>query len=224
MGIVNGDTCGLAEGALIGPYAFESCAKLEQLCLPRTIAGPTFPSIPPPPEGIPQGCFHSSGIHHVTLGITASYIGHRAYENCKQLIKVDISTSVSIINMHTFSHCAQLTEVNLPSTLQEIHAETFICCLALASISLPDKLRFIADRAFGKCAMLSRIHHRRSVRATWRRPYAAHNAFEVYFKLTHPCWLHYFPPNGDDWTAPPSHRTSQCSSEFIEGSDPCHCP
>ena len=56
VGIINGDTSELAEGALIGPYAFESCAKLEQLCLPCTSAGLVSPCMPPHPERIPQGC------------------------------------------------------------------------------------------------------------------------------------------------------------------------
>ena len=131
-----------------------------------------------------------------------------AYENCKQLIKVDISnTSVNTLNMHTFSHCINLMEVSLPPTLQEIQAEAFKGCLALASIDLPDKIRYIAHRAFGECGLLSRLHCRRLVRATWRRPYAAHNAFEACFRLALPWWLNYLPPNGDDWTVPPSHHT-----------------
>ena len=161
----------LAEGATIGPYAFESCAKLEQQCLAHTRAGPAAPTMPPPQAGTPQGCFHSSGVQSVTLGIDATYTGHRARENCKQLIKVDISsTSLDILNMHTFSHCVKLMEISLPPTLQEIQAEAFKGCLALASIDLPDKLRFIARRAFGECGLLSHLHYRRTVRATWRRP------------------------------------------------------
>ena len=199
VGIIKADTSEIAEGAVIGPYAFESCAKLEQLCLPRTSARPVAPIMPPLPEGIPQGCFHSSGIQSVTLGVDAKYIGHRAYENCKQLIKVDISsTSLNTINMHTFSHCTKLMDVSLPPTLQEIQAEAFIGCLALTSVDLPDKIRYIARRAFGECALLSRLHYRRLVRATWRRPYAAHDAFEACFRLALPWWLNYLPPNGDD--------------------------
>ena len=80
VGIIKESTSELAKGAVIGPYAFESCAKLEQLSLPRTRAGPDALTTPSPPAGIPQGCFHSSGIQSVTLGVDAVYIGHRAYE------------------------------------------------------------------------------------------------------------------------------------------------
>ena len=190
---------------MIRPYAFESCAKLEQLSLPCTRAEPDALTMPSPPAGIPQGCFHSSGIQSVTLGVDAVYIGHRAYENCKQLIKVDISnTSLDILNMHTFSHCVKLMEISLPPTLQE--TEAFKGCLVLASIDLPDKLRYIAHRAFRECGLLSHLHYRR-MRATWRRPYAENNAFESCFPLELPWWLKYLPPNGDDSTVPPSYHT-----------------
>ena len=62
----------------------------------------------------------------LTLGKDAKNIGHRAYENCKQLIKVDLSnTALDIIHMHTFSHCAKLIDICLPHTLQEIQAEAY---------------------------------------------------------------------------------------------------
>ena len=112
-------------------HAFECCAKLEQLSLPSTRAGPDALTTPSPPAGIPQGCFHSSGTHIVTLGADAVHIGHRAYENCKQLIMVDISnTVVRTLHMHTFSHCTKLNSVRLPPSLQEIQAEAFIAPLA----------------------------------------------------------------------------------------------
>ena len=98
-------------------------------------------------------------------------------------------------------------EISLPPTLQAIQAEAFKGCLALASVDLPDKLRYIAHRAFGECRLLSHLHYRRVVRATWRRPYAARNAFESCFRLALPWWLNYLPPNGDDWTVPPSYHT-----------------
>ena len=174
----------------------------------HTRTGPAVPPMPPPEEGIPQGCFHSSGIQCVTLLADANYVGHRAYENCKQLVKVDISlTTLKTLNMHTFSHCVSLIDICLPPTLQEIQAEAFKGCLALASIDLPDKLRYIAHKAFGDCGQLLHLRYRRDVRVTWRRPYAESNAFESCFRLDLPWWLNCLPPNGDDCTVPPSFQT-----------------
>ena len=140
MGIITEGACELAKGAVIGPYAFESSAKLEQLSLPCVRARSDAIPLPSPPSGIPQGFFHSSGIQRVSPGGDAAYIGHRAYENCKQLTSVDISdTVVDTLHMHTFSHCPRLERVSLPPCLREIQAEAFVgpmqyCSTGKASI------------------------------------------------------------------------------------------
>jgi len=161
-----------------------------------------------PPAGIPQGCFHTSGIRSVTLGGDVVFIGHRAYENCKQLAVVDVShTNITTLHTHTFSHCLQLDRVSLPPCLREIRAEAFVGCKLLGSLALPEHLRYIGHRAFGERSELSCLHYCRLKRVTWRRPYAAYNAFEACYKLATPWWLHYLPPNGTDWMVPPSHHT-----------------
>ena len=48
VGIIKEGTSELAKRAVIGPYALESCAKLEQLSLPRARAGPDAPTMPSP--------------------------------------------------------------------------------------------------------------------------------------------------------------------------------
>ena len=80
VGIVNEGTSDSAKGAVIGPYAFECCAKLEQLSLPSTRAGPDALTMP-------SACRDSTRM----LSLVGVYIGRRAYENCKQLVTVDIS-------------------------------------------------------------------------------------------------------------------------------------
>ena len=203
VGIIKGDNSLLAEGATLAPHVFESCIRLSHLGISHTQTGPAAPPMPPPESGIPQGCFHSSGIQRVTLMADASYVGHRAYENCKQLVRVDISlTTLQILNTHTFSHCVSLTDICLPAT--EIHAEAFKGCVALSSVALPRKLKYIAHRAFGNCNKLLHLCRKREDRGPWRRPYAERNAFELCFRLEMPWWLNYLPPNGDDWTVPPS--------------------
>ena len=67
-----------------------------------------------------------------------AFLGHRAYENCKQLTQVDISrTKLDLLHMHTFSHCQSLQKVTLPPSLREIRAEAFVGCTALNSLALP---------------------------------------------------------------------------------------
>ena len=121
---------------------------------------------------------------------------------------MDISrTNIVMLHMHTFSHCQSLERVSLPPCLREIRAEAFVGCRVLRSLTLPSYLRYIGHRAFGDCSELVCLTYKRSKRVTWRRPYAAYNAFEACYKLDIPWWLHYLPPNGSDWMVPPSHHT-----------------
>ena len=71
VGIITEGACELAKRAVIGPYAFESCAKLEQLSLPCVRATSDTIPAPSPPAGIPQGCFHSSGTLGGDAGLSA---------------------------------------------------------------------------------------------------------------------------------------------------------
>ena len=162
-------------------------------------------SLSSPFSGIPQGCFHSSGVRQVVLGGDATFLGHRAYENCKLLTQVDLaSAGIAVLHMHTFSHCHSLRNVSLPPSLR---AEAFVGCKALLSLAIPGNLRYIRHRAFGQCTAFSCLTYSRCKRGAWRRPYAAYNAFEECYKLVIPSWLHYLPSNGSDWIVPPSHHT-----------------
>ena len=78
VGIISEGASKLAIGAVIGPYAFESCAKLDQLSLPHVRAMSDIVPLSSTPSGIPQGCFHSSGVRNVVLGRMrpSSAIGH----------------------------------------------------------------------------------------------------------------------------------------------------
>ena len=205
VGIITEKPCRLANGAVIAPYVFESCAKLSQIHLPQVCAMTDIVTPSSPPGGLSHGSFHSAGIRCVTLGEETIFLGHRAFENCKQLSQVDISsTKLDHLHMHTFSHCQSLQKVILPPSLREIRAEAFVGCTGIA---LPEQIRYIGHRAFGGCSKLAHLAHRRSRKTTWRRPYAAHNAFEDCHALDTPWWLHYIPLDGTDWMVPPSHHT-----------------
>ena len=129
VGIITDGACHLAVGAVIGQYAFEECDRLAQLSLPHVRAMTDSATLATPQAGVLQGSFYASGIRQVELGSDACFIGHRAYENCKLLTRVDISdTAIHTLHMHTFSQCHSLETVKLPSYLRGIRAEVFIGC------------------------------------------------------------------------------------------------
>ena len=95
-----GEANELAPGAQISPYVFESCLALPHI---------GFTQIAPPvshiretsersgtsfPRGIPEGSLCGSGIEHLQLPSDINFLGPLACENCKQLVFVDLSSTL----------------------------------------------------------------------------------------------------------------------------------
>ena len=121
-----------------------------------------------------------------------TFIGHKAFAQCQQLIEVDLSqTQVDIVHMQVFAHCQSLAQVSLPKPLTEISAEAFEACGSLCTVALPQQLRYIGHRAFAGCNKLVCLTYR-STKTSRRRLHIAVNAFEGCQALTIPggvCYL-----------------------------------
>ena len=167
-------------------YAFEGCARLARIGLPPTRA--ITDRMPPSssPAGIPIGCFHLSGIQLVQMPQGTTFIGHKAFAHCKQLVEVDLSrTQVEVVHMQVFAHCQSLACVTLPIQLKEISAEAFEACGALCTLALPQQLRYLGHRVFAGCNKLVCLTYR-GTRTNRRRLHIADNAFEARNALTIP--------------------------------------
>ena len=172
VGVLTENSCRLARGATISPYAFEECGKLRQIGLPGTKANIDVLSATPPPEGLP------AGIQRIDIIRSTEFIGHKAFAQCQQLTAIDLSrTQVSILSMQVFSHCRALTQVILPWCLTEIRAEAFEACVLLYTVALPRQLLSIGHRAFAGCSKLVCLTYR-GAEADRRRLQVAANAFE----------------------------------------------
>ena len=155
VGVLKENSCRLANGAIISPYAFEGCERLAQIGLPPTKAIADIRAPSSTPLGLPIGCFHSSGIQLIRMPQGTTFIGHKAFAQCKQLVEVDLSqTQVDIVHMQVFAHCQSLAHVSLPMYLKEISAEAFEACGSLCTVALPQQLRYIGHRAFAGCNKL----------------------------------------------------------------------
>ena len=107
VGVLTVRPCRSACGATISPYAFEGCIRLAQIGLPRTRATTGIQELTSPPEGLPTGCFHSSGIQDIHLSQATEFIGHKAFAQCQQLIAIDLShTRVRIVKCK-YSHTVE---------------------------------------------------------------------------------------------------------------------
>ncbi len=78
--------------------------------------------------GIADETFKGSRLVTVTLSDTLKYIGHYAFEDCKNLETVVSSPVLEQIGFHSFSQCMMLKTFSLPDTMDTVNADSFFGC------------------------------------------------------------------------------------------------
>lgn len=112
-----------------------------------------LPSVPPPWNDIKEsvksiivtdgvtsissdafsGC---ANLTDVTIGGTVAKIGAAAFEECSQLVDVNIIDGLISIGMGAFRYCVSLKEIIIPSTVTKIDDNVFSGCDILTDISV----------------------------------------------------------------------------------------
>ena len=82
------------------------------------------------------------------------YIGERAFQNCENLITVQMANSVKEIGYYAFYHCEKLQNITLSDNIKVLKTHTFSDCTSLTKIELPKNLEEIEARAFFKCNLI----------------------------------------------------------------------
>ena len=113
----------------IGPAAFKRCNSLSTVSIPGTVKE--------------------------IAGLDFPYGG--AFEDCSNLISVDIQEGVNIIGKLAFRNCTSLTNVHIPGSVTEICYAAFAGCKSLASVSISEGLIEIGNTVFYDCISLKEI-------------------------------------------------------------------
>ena len=79
------------------------------------------------------------------------YIGAYAFQDCENLITVQMANSVKEIEYQAFYHCEKLQNITLSDNIKVLKSHTFSDCTSLTKIELPKNLEEIEARAFFKC-------------------------------------------------------------------------
>lgn len=94
---------------------------------------------------------------HVEIG-SKTYdvyeIGMHAFEDCEDLIRVELPKTIEVIDSYAFSNCTSLKQVDLPSRLLLLYDNAFSGCTSLTEITLPDSLSFLSAGTFSDCTSL----------------------------------------------------------------------
>ncbi len=85
---------------------------------------------------------------------SVTVIGDGAFNNCYELVSIDIPYGVNEIRWGAFQNCSNLTSINIPSSVNYIGDYAFSNCYDLASIDIPSSVISIGRDAFSGCSML----------------------------------------------------------------------
>ena len=85
-------------------------------------------------------------------------ISDGAFEECTNLMGIDLPGSLTDMGDYTFMNCTSLTSIGLSESLVSIGSSAFDNCTSLNSIVLPDSVTTIFRYAFAECDSLRSIH------------------------------------------------------------------
>lgn len=156
-------------------YIFNMCGELESVVLPDTI------------EYIGASSFGSTAIEEFIFPENLKVIATNAFNNCTNLIEIEVPNREIVLERGAFSHCSNLKKLVIPEKVKVKEAvfgncpkfvtagpigggydvefnwkdtipyDAFSNCTGLESIVLPSTITEIGDNAFYECTNLKSI-------------------------------------------------------------------
>ena len=110
---------------------------------------------------IPDGMFNEcSNLISVEIPERMDYIGPYAFSGCEKLSSFVLPYGITKICAGTFNNCKSLTTINVPETVSCIEEQAFYCCEKLIALDIPSSVNSIETYAFGGCTNLSDLKFR----------------------------------------------------------------
>ena len=88
---------------------------------------------------------------HAVIPEGTTEIIEMAFEDCTDLVSVEIPGSVRVIKQGAFYGCTRLTSVIIPEGVEQIWDCAFKGCTSLTSVTLPESIRGVSFDAFEHC-------------------------------------------------------------------------
>ena len=128
----------------IAPFAFSGARNLKRIELPDSI------------QSIQESAFENSSIEEIKVPRSLSFIGSRAFINCKKLREflVPEKGELRLIEANAFANCRSLQKVELPESLKEIDARVFSNCVELTRLRVPSQIKSLSEEIVAGCENL----------------------------------------------------------------------
>ncbi len=103
-----------------------------------------------------KAAFANSRLETVELNAVKE-ISDSAFQNCKNLVQVNLGDDVTKIGASAFEGCTALRSIEISGVLQQVGAKAFANCKLISAIDLPAGLAEIGDAAFENCEALTEL-------------------------------------------------------------------
>lgn len=110
-----------------------------------------------PVTEIANYAFMNSNISTLEMPSSITKIGDLAFENCKYLYKITLSSQLESIGTYCFSKCSELSEIKIPNSVTFIGESAFEQCNKLSYVKLSSKITTIEPGTFIGCSSLETI-------------------------------------------------------------------
>ena len=97
-------------------------------------------------------------INEIIIEKEVTNIGDRAFEDCSNLLNIEIPDNVVNIGSHAFSGCSSLKTLKMPNGIKDINFGLFGECSSLVSVNIPETVEKIGKYAFSNCNNLESIN------------------------------------------------------------------
>lgn len=122
--------------------------------------------------------WNKDSIKKVIISDGITYIGEKAFFQCKNMISADIANSVEDFGKLAFAESKNLQTVTFPNTMKTIPHGAFSLCVKLANFTIPYGVERIEEDAFRHCYAPKNLEIPTTV------TYIGENAFEACVGLT----------------------------------------
>ena len=110
----------------------------------------------------------------ITDGVT--WIGHRAFQSCKNLKTLTMADSVEVIGYYSLSYSG-LTQLDIPDSVEEIQTYALAGCTNLTSVVIPGNVKELGSYAFENCTNLKAVTIQEGVE--WSEHYTFSNCAKL---------------------------------------------